>query len=194
MNNYPLEHTNSRLWREYYNARIAHLEGNFNLAQERYQAIGENTQAEKKLQMYAICDLGNILRRREFLRQPGGQEKAIRVAEASLPGKDSTDIKLAMSWVDMSDIYTATSNWDKALFYLEQPRKFFTERSDHSGLLSVLEFERSIYWRQGNLRMALNIEKEMWKTFSAAGEPQYLRNRVPPELGWAWDGHFAERL
>ncbi len=33
----------------------------------------------------------------------------------------------------------------------------------------------------------------MWKTFSAAGEPQYLRNRVPPEWAWAWDGHFAER-
>lgn len=193
VNNYPLELENSRLWRDYYNARIAHLEGHYNLAQEIYQVIGENTQAEQKLQMYAMCDWGSILCRRELLRQPGGQEKAIRVAEASLPSEDSIDVKLAMSWGYLSDIYTAAANWEKAQFCLERPRKFFSERSDYSSLLTVLEFERRIYWRQGNLRKVFNIEKEMWKTFSAAGEPQYLRNRVPPEWEWAWDGHFAER-
>lgn len=99
-----------------------------------------------------MCDWGSILCRRELLRQPGGQEKAIRVVEASLPVEDLTDIKLAMSWGYLSDIYTASSNWQKALFCLEQPRKFFSERSDYSGLLTVLEFERRIYWRQGNLR------------------------------------------
>ena len=192
-NNFPLELENSRLWREYYSARIAHLEGRYNLAQAIYQSIGENVQAEQKLQKYAMSDWGSILCRRELLRQPGGQEKAIRVAEASLPGKDSTDVKLAMSWVYLSDIYTAAANWEKADLCLEQPRKFFSERNDYSGLLTVLEFERRIYWRQGSLRKILNIEKEMWRVFSAAGEPRYLRNRVPPEWEWAWDGHFAER-
>jgi tetratricopeptide (TPR) repeat protein len=193
VNNYPLESVNSRLWREYYNARIAHLEGHFDLAQAIYQAIGENAQAEQKLQKYAMCDLANILRRRELLRQPGGQDKALRVAEASLPGNDAADMKLAMSWVYLSDIYTASSHWEKALLYLGPPRKFFNERNDYSGLLTVLEFERRIYWRQGNLRKVLDIEKELWNTFSAAGEPQYLRNRVPPEWGWAWGGTFSER-
>jgi hypothetical protein len=193
VNNYPLEHENSCLWREYYNARLAHLEGNYSFAQSIYQKIGENQRIDKKLQKYAMCDWASILGRRELLRQPGGQEKALQVAEASLTEENSTDIKLAMSRVYLSDIHTATANWEKALFYLELPRKFFSERSDYSGLLTVLEFERRIYWRQGNLRKVFNIETEMWKAFSAAGEPQYLRNRVPPAWEWAWDGHFAER-
>ena len=63
VNTYPLERENSRLWREYYNARLAHLKSQFTEAEKVYQAIGKNTDAEDKLRAYALCSLGIILSR-----------------------------------------------------------------------------------------------------------------------------------
>lgn len=193
LNTYPLEQEHSRLWREYYNARLAHLDGQFLRAEEEYRTIGEKKGVEPKLRAYTLCDWGEILCRRERLRQPGVEKQAIEVLESSLPSEGSTDVKLAMTWVYLSDVYTAKGNWEKALSYLEPPRKFFSERRDYSGLMTVLEFERRIYWRQGNLRKTFDMDKQLWETYKAAGEPSYLRIRVPPEREWAWDGRYAER-
>ena len=55
VNTYPLERENSRLWREYYNARLAHLESRLAEAEKVYQAIGKNTDAEDRAK--SICTL-----------------------------------------------------------------------------------------------------------------------------------------
>ena len=193
VNTYPLEQQNSRQWREYYNARLAHLGGQYLDAEAVYQSIGENERVEPNLRAYALCDWGGLLCNRKRLREPGGEEKAIHVLEASLNAGAATDLKLAMSWVYLGDIYTAKAHWKQALFYLDQARRFFTEDSDFSGLLTVLESERGIYERQGHLRKVFDIEKEMWKTYTAAGEPLYLRTRISPTWGWIWAGYYAER-
>src|SRR3989442_9995055 len=52
VNTYRLEQENSRLWREYYNARLAHMEARISLAEEIYRAIGENKHGDPKLQAY----------------------------------------------------------------------------------------------------------------------------------------------
>ena len=83
-------------------------------------------------------------------------------------------------------------NWDKALFYLEQPRRFFTERSDYPGLLAVLDSERGMYGRQGNLRKLFDVDKEMWNIYIAAGEPPYLRTRFFSIWYWIAAGRYAE--
>jgi tetratricopeptide (TPR) repeat protein len=193
VNNYPIERENSRLWREYYNARLAHLGGQFTTAEKIYQAIGENEAVEPKLRAYALCDWGAILRRRERLLQLGGEEKAIRVLESSLSTGVSTDLKLAMSYVYLGDVYSSKGEWKKAVSFLEYPKAFYTERKDYSGLVTTLEFERRIYRREGDLHKTFDIAEEMWRIYQAAGEPFYLRTRVPPEWEWAWDGRYAER-
>ena len=193
LNTYPLEQQNSQLWREYYNARLAQLGGQYLAAEAVYQKMGENDRVEPKLQAYAFCDWGGLLCFRKRLREPGGEEKAIHVLEASLNAGVTTDLKLAMSWVFLSDIYTAKGQWEKALFYLDRARGFFTEGSDYSGLLTVLGNERDVYGRQGNLRKVFDIEKEMWKTYTVAGEPLYLRTRISPTWGWIWAGYYTER-
>ena len=43
----PVEQENSRLWRKYYNARLAHMEARISLAEEIYRAIGEQTRRPK---------------------------------------------------------------------------------------------------------------------------------------------------
>ena len=47
----------------------------------------------------SLCDWGEILRRRERLRQPGVEDKAIHILESSLDIGGAIDEKLAMSWV-----------------------------------------------------------------------------------------------
>lgn len=192
VNTYPLEVEDSRLWKDYYNARLAHLEAWTDHAEVVYQAIGENERAEAKLRAYALCDWGEILRRRERLRQPGVEDKAIHILESSLNIGGAIDEKLAMSWVHLSDIYMAKVNWDKALFYLEQARRFFSERSDYPGLLAVLDSERGMYGRQGNLRKLSDIDREMRNIYSAAGESPYLRTRFFPTWYWVAAGRYAE--
>jgi tetratricopeptide (TPR) repeat protein len=192
VNSYPLTLENSKLWKEYYNARLAHLEARFVDAEEVYQAIAENDRMEAKLRAYALCDWGSILCRRERLRQPGDEEKAVIVLDSSLKMGVATDVKIAMSWVYLSDIYIAHTNSEKALFYLDQAKQFFADRNDYSGLLAVLNYEQGIYGRQGNLRKVFGVDQEMWNVYIASGEPPYLRTHVSPSIDWIWAGRYAE--
>src|SRR5207253_267658 len=109
VNIYPLKRENSWLWREYYNTRLAHLEGHIQYAEEVYQAIVEKEGGEAKLRAYALCDWGGLLCRRERIRQPGMEEKAVHLLERSLNMAGSTDVKLAIAWVHLSDICIARS-------------------------------------------------------------------------------------
>ncbi len=193
VNTYPLAMENSRRWKEYYNARLFHLEAHFDEAEEVYREIAENTQVEPILRAYALCDWGSILCRRERLRQPGGEEKAVRVLESSLNMGVATDVKMAMSWVYLSDIFIAKCDMEKALFYLEEPRRFFSERHDYSGLLAVLDYERRIYTRLGNLRKTFDVEKQMWEIYLTAGEPPSLRACMSPTWEKLWAGDYAEQ-
>ncbi len=154
--------------------------------------ITENKDVEPKLRAYALCDWGDILRRWERLRQPGVEEKAIHVLESSLQLGSPIDVKLAMSWLYLNDIYITQANWERALFYLDQARRFFSERADYAGLLSVLDNERRIYARQGNFRKMFGIEKEMWNTYTATGELSYLRTRIAPWLERMFAGHYVQ--
>lgn len=192
VNTYPLAMENSRLWKEYYNARLFHLEARFGEAEEVYQTIAENDRVEPKLRAYAFCDWGSILCRREHLRQPGGEEKAVRVLESSLNMGVPTDVTMAMSWVYLSDIYIAKCDMEKALSYLEEPRKFFSKHLDYSGLVAVLDYERRVYARLGNLRKTFDIEEEMRKIYITAGEPLYLKIRISPTWERLWAGDYAE--
>jgi tetratricopeptide (TPR) repeat protein len=192
VNTYPLEQENSRLWVEYYNARLADLELQISRAEEMYQTIAENERIESKLRAYALCDWGGVLSRRERISQPGMEEKAIDALETSLKMGGAIYIKLAMSWLYLNQIYRAKANWEKAFFYLEQAKRFFTEHSDTSGLITVLEYERRTYGRQGNLRKVFDIDKEIQKIYTAAGEPPYLRTRIFPLLERLWAGQYAE--
>src|SRR6266567_3607255 len=193
VNNHPLEQENSRLWREYYNARLAHLGTQIKHSEQIYQALGENELAEPKLRAYALCDWGGIQSHgRERINQPGIEAKATQALELSLNTLSTRDVKIAMSWVHLGDMYTATSNWENALAQFEQPKRFFTERNDYSGLLTVLDYQRGVYTRQGNFRKMIDTTEEMLNIYQTAEEPFYLRTRICPPWEWLWAGRYIE--
>jgi tetratricopeptide (TPR) repeat protein len=192
VNTYSLERENSRLWRAYYNARLAHVREQYSAAEKVYQGIGENEHIDPKLRAYALCDWGEILCLRERLYKPGGIEKAFDVLKSSLQAGAEIDVKLEMNWLYLSDVYAAKSNWEQALISLEQPKKFFTECGDYSSLLVVHFYERAVYRRQGNFRNMLHVEDKMTEIYTAAGKPPYLRYLVSFSWEWILLGRCAE--
>jgi tetratricopeptide (TPR) repeat protein len=184
VNTYPLERIDSEMWRAYYNARLSHLKGQYSSAEEVYQRIGGEERLEPKVRAYALCDWGEILCLRERIYQPGGIEKAIGVLETSLQLGAEIDVKLAMNWLYLSDVYAADSNWQRALSYLEQPKRFFTERGDNASLLLALFYERIVYRRQGNFRKMLTIQDKMTEVYEAVGKPSSSRFLV--SFTWEW--------
>jgi tetratricopeptide (TPR) repeat protein len=192
VNTYPLERENSRLWREYYNARLAHLEARWNEAEKTYQAISENEKCEPKLRAYALCDWGLILKRREILYKEGGIEKAIQTLQRSLD-LTALDPKLACNLVYISDVYTAKAEYHKAIEFLEQARQFFSEHNDFVGVIEMLLQERGIYGRQHDFRKVLAVQQQIWKVFNDAGAPSYLQPRcAAPLLDLIWMGRYAD--
>lgn len=192
VNTYPLERENSRLWRKYYNAGLAHLEARFADAEKVYQAIGENEKGETRLIAYALCDWGWILKRREYLYKAGGIEKAIYTLQRSL---DLTplDQKLARSLIYLSDVYTAKAEYQKAMEFLEQAQEFFSERNDFVGIIEVLLQERGIYGRQHNFKELLKVQQQIWKAYNDAGAPPYWQPRcAAPVLDLIWMGRYAD--
>ena len=112
---YPLERENSRLWREYYNARLAHLKVRLADAEKAYQAIGEDERAESKLRAYALCDWGELLVKRERLGQQQGWEKARTILERIQRLDLQMDSKLMATFLHLKVLHAHKCEWNKGL-------------------------------------------------------------------------------
>jgi hypothetical protein len=137
VNTYLLEYEGSRLWREYYNARLAHLTGRVSDAEKVYQMIGENEMAPKKLRAYALCDWGGMLSRYETLSYKGGVKKATQVLLLSgefVP----LDSHLVESLASLAKVARYEGKWDKQRQYLDRLRVFFEKEKDNYGVLQAL--------------------------------------------------------
>ena len=104
-NTYPLEREDSKLWREYYTARLSHLEGRApDQAISTYSRLAMDLNTEPRLRAYAYSDLGDVLSRVEILRMPRGREKALDALQKSTEIAP-IDGKTALSWLSIAWIY-----------------------------------------------------------------------------------------
>lgn len=120
VNTYHWRREGSRLWREYYDARLAHLQGRWADAEKVYQSIGENEKAEPKLRAYALCDWGDLLVRYWRLGEPQGVRRAVEVIERSL-GLGLLDSHLNEGFFRLARAARYQAQWDRERHYLEQP-------------------------------------------------------------------------
>jgi len=142
VNLYPLEHENSRLWRAYYNARLAYCEGRLTETEKVYQAIDENKQAESKLRAYVLCDWGRLWTRHERTSQPGATEKALGLLDRSLKMLPQTDPKLAFVLAGLRETYMFKCEWTKVLELHEQQLHLSTENGDKYGIAYTLGYSK----------------------------------------------------
>jgi tetratricopeptide (TPR) repeat protein len=192
INTYPLELENSQLWRKYYFARLKYLESNIEEAKKEYEIVGENKHAEPKLRAYAMCDLGYILRRREFLRLENGKEKAIKVLESCLSQEIKIDRKIAISWAALADVYIAFLEWEKALLYIGKAKDFFTSIGDTVGMIETLRHEIGVYARQGDFQKVLVIWKYIDEIIDREEKLNHTKVHFKKMPDWCWMGRYYE--
>jgi tetratricopeptide (TPR) repeat protein len=191
-NTYPIERENSSLWRRYYFARLGHLEAHIADSKKEYEFIGKNEFAEPKLRAYALCDLGNILRRREFLRQAGGKQEAISILESCTSQGVKTDRKVAFSWAILADVYTAFIEWEHALVYIRKAKEFFKSINDDIGMLETLRSEIGVYVRQGNFRKVIDTWQSTEEIFNRSVETKHIKAYTKKWSDWCWMGKYRE--
>jgi len=190
VNTYPLERENSRLWREYYRARLRHLMDNPIEAEITYQAIIEKIEAESKLRAYALHDLGTTLRGRR-ISTPNMLTKIISCFERSL-SMQVLDNKLVKGVVELAPIYRDMGDWDKALKYLNKGLQFFQENNDLYNLASVYNVFKWYYIYRGDWRNAFDMQSKGLEIVKELGESRFLRQELLSPPAFIWMGRFNE--
>jgi hypothetical protein len=195
-NTYPLEHENSRLWKEYYGARLAHLESRSSEAEMIYLAIGENAHAESRLRAYALCDLGQIWSKFERLSTVGGVEKARDVLERSQKLVFPIDSKVVFSYFYLRNIHDFKAEWDKAVELLERQRQFFSEKNDYYGLVWTLGLLKHAYALIGDWKKVTDNLVQGYQILKLLPENRFLKVRLTGYTVWAFtfSGRYVEAV
>ena len=194
-NTYPLEHENSRLWREYYNARLAQHEFRMADAEKVYQAIGENERADPKLRAYALCDWGELLASRKA-RRPArrmGQSPWHSAAKSEACPQNGLQVDIYLP--RLNDLYAIRCEWDKALPYLMQYQKWFEENGDKHGAVLASKAVKERQALVGNWREAIDAqERGMQELSSCSEEDDFLRSKLISGAMWlsVWTGRYKQ--
>jgi len=192
VNTYPLERENSRLWREYYNARLAQIELRLLEAEKIYEAISENEGAEPKLRAYALLDSGLMLRRRR-IGAPEILGKAIQCFNRSLE-MVPLDSKLVFSLMELGPIYRDQGEWDKAQDYLNTALEFFSERGDYYGMATALRYIKYFNAYKGDWKQMFAMHKKGIEIALTLKETTYLKSDILQgmAIAWIWAGRYSE--
>ncbi|HUW13448.1 MAG TPA: tetratricopeptide repeat protein [Anaerolineae bacterium] len=190
-NGYPLKKANSRLWREYYNARLAHLEARLADAEVAYQAIAENEQSEPRLQAYALCDWGEVLSRYERLAQSGGFERAVSVLERSL-SVAPLDSHLTRSYIYLAGVQGYEFRWDEQARLFAEAQDCFEKSGDSYGLAHLYIEMKKGAGARGSWRDLFSIQKELDGICELL--PEHLALKSVVLWRWTWGEALAGRL
>jgi tetratricopeptide (TPR) repeat protein len=153
VNTYPLERENSRLWREYYGARILHLENQVSAAREQYEGLISANPTDLKLCAYVMADYGDVL------RQLKKNEQAILYLEKVI-SYVSIDTKLVGAFERLAETYRNLNRHTDAWTIVRKMRDYCTENSDHYGLLLALDRLEYFCTEDGDFRQADAIRKQ----------------------------------
>jgi len=196
-NTYVLERENSRLWREYYNARLAHLETRLTEAEKVYQVIGNEEHVEPKLRAYALCDWGDILCRPiRVLSHPLGTSMALSeitdIIHRSLQIAP-LDSKLVSNFTSLRTVYELQHSWLDARSAINRMLQFCIQRNDLWGVANAYFLLRWNYNLVGDFRQMLAMHKAGCDVASSLISFPFVRlETLRTTRGWIWMGRYAE--
>lgn len=177
MNTYPLERENSKLWREYYIARLADMESRGVLVEQGYESVANNPQVEPKLKAYALCDLGGMLSRWQHLGKSGGITKATHILDECLK-LTTLDSHLAYALFSLAHIYQYSGKWDESLECLERARQFYAKRNDNYEMAYTYAQFMVMWLHMGKFGEIYKLEKECNSILSELPRHSYTRAQV----------------
>ena len=193
VNTYPLQQENSRLWREYYNGRLAHLEGNLLRAERVYQEVGESEQAETRLRAYALCDWGEQLgsANRQF-GAPQSADRAIEVIHRSLE-LHPLDGKTILNFRTLRSISERQNRWQDARSAIFQILEYHRRNGDTAGQAEAYFMLRWHYYLVGDFKQMLAAHETAKKlAASFLGLPFIKMKILHTTIGWIEIGRYAE--
>lgn len=192
VNSYQLDDLNSQLWREYYNARLLHINVQFSEAERIYTKISEDEHAEPKLRAYALCDLSQIWTGN--LSQPDGLERVFSAIEKSQQLIPEMDSKLALNFSHLRYAYMFNGDLGKALDVLRQQYDFYKRIGDKNGTVYSLDMLKDIYGLLGNWKMAAIVENEGLEILKLMPLNSFLQTRLVGHNIWykIWSGRYSE--
>lgn len=191
---YDLQSGDSRLWLEYYHARLAHLVGHIAEAEGVYQRIGECETAAQKLRGYALCDWGMILATWERLGQAGAAEQAIQIINHAMSLIPQTDAKHADGLLALVRIGHFRGDLGNVFEQLGKARDLLLECQDHYGATLANTELKAIYGFQGDWKKMLETHDSVIDSVSKLNNPVFLRARALGGFayGWALCGRYGE--
>jgi tetratricopeptide (TPR) repeat protein len=190
-NMYPLEHENSRLWRDYYGARLAYLEMRLKDAEKVYEAVSKNISAEPKLRAYALHDLGLMLSYRHTWNSDV-VKRSISCFEQSL-NSGVLDYKLASGLTEIATIQRdAEGNWDKALENHRRELDFYLKHGSQYDLALSYVRLRNFYAYQGNWAQMIAMQERAVEIIRNLREPPHLQIQAAVQAYWLWLGRCID--
>jgi len=114
-----------------------------------YQQIAENTDADPKLQAYALCDLGTVKQRSRYVRQPGGLERLLQIVERSSKLLPLSDPKHTVNFFSLSGAYWRLGELDKSLQEAEKAVAFYSQANDIFGMARGFFASLEVYAVEG---------------------------------------------
>ena len=190
---YSLERENSRLWREYYNARLAHLEVQLTRAEQEYRSIGSNEKAAPKLRAYALCSLGHIISRWRRLGKSGQIAEVLEILERSLK-LVIPDAYLMTSTTNLAHVYEYMGDWDKAVACYAKSIQFHQEEDNVYQLIDVYSKKRAFHAQRGEWREMFTVDNLGQQVLPKLVLPSHIKAVFLgwTNWGWAFAGRYAE--
>jgi tetratricopeptide (TPR) repeat protein len=188
-----LQLDSSRLWVQYYEARLLDLLLKIDLAKAGYESIIATGKAEPRLRAYTLCDLARILAGRTFTLQPGGVERALQIIDQSLHSGVEVDAKLVLNYHSQSEVYYLLGRYDEYFASLNMIKTFYESTGDTYGLVRVYQMLKSMYAVYGDWKSMIAAHNSGLKLLGNDTQSWAYSNLIgywPP--CWAWTGRYAE--
>lgn len=174
-NTYPLVGANFRLWRQYYAARLEHLEGQISAAEQVYRDLSENPGADVPLRSYALCDLGTNMTAMDRLAEPDGEARASEVVERSQQLHPQRDKKLVSNDMSLMHLSNVRGDWEQSLRHVRDMRSFAETSGDAFGLVITDRLTAGIRGLQGDWPRSLEARRRYVQALDRLGDVSALR-------------------
>lgn len=190
---FQLEKPNSRLWREYYNARLEHLKGRWTEAERVYRVLVEDHAAEPKLRAYALCDLGELEANNRPLYGSGIADRAIEHlnrARSLIP----IDLKLTDVFSHLYTVYVYKGRLDDAIAILEERQRWLGKFGEPYRVISNHNELEEIYALIGNWKKSLDFNENAREELEKMPENIFLQARLTRSNPWVliWTGRWKD--
>jgi hypothetical protein len=195
VNTYPLKQEKSRLWRNYYQARLLDLERHQPEAVQIYKEIANSEQVEDILRAYALCDWAWRERMSSFEQY----EEILERIHNLYPNPDALrepDLKLGFYMLELAELYKVQGKQSEALAYFERVRIFHEKIGDLYWLGFTYNRIKYYYLERGEWNKGLEMQQRGLQEIAKL--PVEQQSFIKSELlggystYWIWAGRYRD--